>query len=107
MRMTVRRGEIEILKLIGATSGFIRNPILFEAIIYSVFGTLLGWVLALLLVLYATPSMLVYFNDIPILPRDTLQLFGLFGMILGIELMISFFLAISGSMIAVSRAKRR
>jgi len=44
MRMTARRGEIEILDLIGATSSFIRSPIIIEAIIYSSIGVLVGWV---------------------------------------------------------------
>jgi cell division transport system permease protein len=107
MRMTSRRGEIEILKLIGATSGFIRNPIILEAIMYAVLGTLLGWVLAFMLVLYSTPSLLVYFKDIPILPKDTLHLFSLFGIILATELVISIFLALFGSTIALSRARKR
>lgn len=107
MRMTMRRGEIEILKLIGATTGFIRNPILLEAVIYTTIGTLLGWVMALLVILFATPTMLRYFADIPILPRDTVQLISLFGLLLIVELGISLFLAISGSMIAVSRARKR
>ncbi|MBI2066071.1 hypothetical protein HYT60_01000 [Candidatus Woesebacteria bacterium] len=35
MRITTRRGEIEILNLIGATPAFIRSPIILEALIYS------------------------------------------------------------------------
>ncbi len=107
MRMTTRRGEIEILKLIGANSRFIRNPILIEAVIYSIAGVALGWVSAFILVLYATPSLLVYFKDIPILPKDTLQLTGLFGSVLVIELAASIFLALLGSSIAVGRVRKR
>lgn len=107
MRMTTRRGEIEILKLIGATQGFIRNPILLEALMYAILGTVLGWVFALLVVLYASPSLLMYFKDIPILPKNTLQLFNLFGMLLGVELAISIFLALLGSSVAVSRARKK
>lgn len=107
MRMTSRRGEIEVLRLIGATSGFIRNPVLLESMMYAFFGTILGWVLAVLLVLYSSPSLLVYFRDIPILPKDTLQLFSIFGMILGVELFVALVLALSGSSIAVSRARRK
>jgi len=107
MRITTRRGEIEILKLLGATSGFIRNPILLEALMYAIFGTLLGWVFAVLLVLYASPSLLLYFKDIPILPKETLKLFGLLGLILGGELIVGIVLALLGSSIAVGRARKR
>lgn len=107
MRMTTRRGEIEILDLIGATPGFIRSPIVLEAVIYAVCGVFIGWLLALLLVLYSTPSLIGYFGEVPILPRDTMKLFWLFGSILGIELFVGLILAVSGSILAVSRVKRK
>ena len=107
MRMTSRRGEIEVLDLIGATPGFIRSPIIYEAIIYAITGVFIGWLIALLLVLYATPSLISYFGEIPVVPKDTLKLFGLFGLILGAEFLVGLFLAISGSILAVSRVKRK
>jgi cell division transport system permease protein len=106
MRMTARRQEIEILDLIGATPAFIRSPIILEAIIYVVLGVLLGWVLSLVLVLYSTPTLIAYFGEIPILPRDTLQLIYLFAAILGGELLIGTALALTGSVIALSRVRR-
>ena len=84
MRMTTRRGEIEILDLIGATPGFIRSPIILEAIIYVLIGVFSGWLLAFLLVLYSTPSLLNYFGEIPILPESSGGLFMLFGIILAV-----------------------
>ena len=107
MRMTTRRGEIEILKLIGATPAFIRNPIILEALIYTTFGVLVGWLVTLIVVLYATPSLISYFGEIPILPRDTVQLLSIFGIILLSELFIGLFLALTGSILAVSRVRRR
>ncbi len=107
MRMTTRRDEIEILDLIGATPGFIRSPILIEATLYAFFGVLAGWAAALVLVLYATPSIITYFGDIPVLPSDTLTLIGVFGLLLLIELLIGFTLALTGGLIAVSRVQRR
>ena len=106
MRITTRRGEIEILDLIGATPGFIRSPIIFEALIYSTVGAFVGWLLAFLIWLYATPSLVAYFGDIPILPKGTLNLFGLFAIILVGELLVGAGLALGGSYLAVSRARR-
>lgn len=105
MRLTSRRDEIEILDLIGATPWFIRSPILIEAVLYSVIGVVLGWLMAFLLVLYAAPSALAYFGDINILPRDTGSLFYLFALILAGELGVGMFIALSGSVLALSRAK--
>jgi len=37
-----RREEIEVTKLIGATSGFIRRPFLYTGLWYGLFGALMG-----------------------------------------------------------------
>lgn len=107
MRVTTRRREVEILDLIGATKGFIRSPIILEALLYALFGVVIGWTSALVLVLYSTPSLITYFGDIPVLPRSTLSLITLFGLILLGELLIGFLLALLGSVFAVSRAYRK
>lgn len=104
MRITTKKSDLETLKLIGATSGFIRAPILFEAMTYAIVGVAIGWLVGLILVLYATPGILSYFVGINILPRNTLQFFELMLAILGIEILISMFIAIMGSFVATSRA---
>ena len=104
MRLTTRRGEIETLSLIGAKSGFIRAPIVLEAIIYSATGVFFGWLLALILVLYVTPAILSYFGAIPVLPRDTMSFFLLLLVILAGELVIGVVVALWGSLLAVSRS---
>lgn len=107
MQMTQRRGEIEILNLIGATSGFISTPIVFESIVYVVSGILIGWLTVFLLVLYSTPNIRSFFGAIPLLPGNTIQLIVLFGYILAGEFVIGLFLALTGSTLALSRVKRR
>jgi len=106
MRMSMRKGEIEILDLIGATKGFIRSPIVIEALFYTVVGVFIGWAITFIFVLYSAPSLIHYFGDIPILPKQTLDLFIFFGVILLSELMIGIFLALFGSQLAISRAQR-
>jgi len=106
MRMAMRKEEIEILGLIGATPGFIRSPIILEAIIYADIGVFIGWIFTFISVLYLAPTLISYFGQIPILPQGTLGLFELFGIILIGELFIGNFLALIGSLIAVSRARK-
>lgn len=106
MRMSTRKEEVEILDLIGATKNFIRSPIIVEALLYSFFGAVLGWITAFIAILYLAPSAVAYFGEIPVLPRDTVGLFGLFGIIFGIEIVVSGILALSGSLLAVSRVKK-
>jgi cell division transport system permease protein len=107
MRMSARRQEIEILDLIGATAGFIRSPIVLEALIYSIVGVFIGWVCVFVAILYLTPNIITYFGEIPVLPRDTLELVKLFGIILGLEMVVGVFLSLTGSLIAVSRVRKR
>ncbi len=106
MRVVGRRDEVEILNLIGASKGFIRSPLVIEAFIYTLSGVLLGWAISFIAVLYLSPSVVTYFGEIPILPRDAVGLFKLFGIILGTELLAGSILALSGSLIAVSRVKK-
>ena len=106
MRVVGRREEIDILNLIGATKGFIRSPIIIEAFIYTFMGVILGWAIAFIAILYLAPSAVIYFGEIPILPRDVLGIFKLFGIILAIEIVTGAVLALSGSLIAISRVKK-
>jgi cell division transport system permease protein len=106
MRMSVRKEEIEILNLIGATQGFIRSPIVLEAIFYAVLGVLIGWILAFITVLYSAPVLVSYFGEISILPKDTLGIISIFGIILGVELVCGLVLAVSGSLFAISRVRK-
>lgn len=107
MRITTRRNEIEILDLIGATPGFIRSPILIEASMYGVLGVISGWITALVLVLYATPTIVNYFGEIPVIPKNPLDLLSIFGVMLAFELTIGILLAISGSILAISRSGKK
>lgn len=104
MRLTTKKSEIEILSLIGATPAFVRRPIVIEGIIYAVVGVFVGWTLSLILWLYASPSLLSYFNEIPIIPKDPVTFFVLFLSILGSELVIGFVIALTGSLMAVKRS---
>ena len=107
LRMTLRRDEIEILSLIGATPSFIRSPIIIEALLYAFAGVFLGWLVAFILVLYSTPLLISYFGEIPVLPRDIFKLSAIFGVVLLIELASGFILATLGSFLAVTRVRRK
>lgn len=107
LRISSRKKEVEILNLIGATAGFIRKPILLEASLYSFSGVFLGWLLGVILILYSAPAIISYFKQIPVLPRNTTDLFVIFAIILGAELMTGLLIAIFGSFLAVSRARQK
>jgi len=107
MRMNSRKGEIEILSLIGATPSFVSKPIVIEGVLYSLVGVLVGWVSSLILWLYVAPNVLSYFGQIPVLPKEPVAFFVLFLMILGIELVAGITLALVGTLIAVKRSLKK
>lgn len=107
MRMTTRKGEIEILSLIGATPAFVRSPIVIEGLIYATVGVVTGWALSLILWLYVSAPILKFFGTVPILPREPYLFFMLFLIILGIELIVGLVIALTGSLLAVKRSLKK
>lgn len=104
MRVSMKRKDIKSLNLIGATSWFIRAPIVMEAFHYSFLGVLVGWGLASVLLMYASPSIVSYFQPVDILPKEALDFFLMLLLILAVELFIGVAIAVVGSMTAVSRS---
>lgn len=107
IRMAARRGEVEILKLIGATSSFIRSPIVLEAALYSLIGVVVGWLVSFILWLYLSPTILSYFGEVPVLPTSPLNFFALFLLILLVEVVFGLLIAAIGAILAVSRANKK
>ena len=83
MKIALKKEEIEILKLIGATPWYIRAPFIFEGILYGVIGGAVGWLISYIALLYSTPFLVSFLADIPILPVDPLFLVALFLSLVG------------------------
>jgi len=82
MKIALKKEEIEILKLVGAGSWFIRIPFLLEGMFYGFVGALLSWGAVYLLLWYATPFLSPFLAGIPILPVPPLfMLYLLLGMV--------------------------
>jgi cell division transport system permease protein len=107
MRLMSRKQEVDILNLIGATPFFVAMPVVLEAFIYVLVGVFIGWLLAFVLVLYFSPSLIAYFGQIDILPRDTFSLFKMSGLLLIVEWITGFLLAFLGSFLAMSRLSKK
>lgn len=99
IKIAVRREEIEIMRLIGASNWFIRAPFLIEGMLYGFMGALFGWGTAFMLLFYFTPQLTNVFKGLPIFPVPTLVLLEL----LVAELLIALVLGYIASYIAVRR----
>ena len=98
-KVSQKREEIEIMKLLSATNWYIRGPFIMEGILYGIIGTVFGWIIASGALLYATPYLETFLKGIPVLPVSPMFLLLL---LLG-ELCIAIVLGMLASSLAVLR----
>lgn len=99
LKIAQKKEEIEIMRLLGATSWYIRWPFILEGISYGVIGACIGWLISVLLLWYATPSMSYFLRGIPLFPISPIFLLEL----LGVEILLAIILSAFSSFIAVLR----
>lgn len=68
MKVAMKRQEIAIMRLLGATSWYINGPFLVEGMTYGVLSAMFAWLFAFVSVLYATPFVIEFFGEVPVLP---------------------------------------
>lgn len=68
MKVAMKRQEIGIMRLLGATSWYINGPVLVEGMTYGVLSAVFAWLFAFVGVLYATPFIIEFFGEVPVLP---------------------------------------
>ncbi|MCL5411535.1 MAG: ABC transporter permease [Patescibacteria group bacterium] len=89
LNISVHKDEIEIMRLVGASSSYIRIPFIFEGVIYGVVGSGLAVSVIWASLIYLSPVIAQFFAGIPLLPvsaKTMLTLAGaeaLVGIILG------------------------
>lgn len=98
-KIRLRRNEIEIMRLLGASPSFIRNPFILEGMFYGVTGAILSWIVSYGLLWYFTPFLQGYLGEVKLLPVNPLFMLG----ILGVNFMIACLLGALGSFGAVRR----
>lgn len=68
LKITLKRKEVEILQLVGASGWYIRGPFILEGGFYGFLGGLLGWVTNVGLLIYAAPFLSTLFTGVPLFP---------------------------------------
>lgn len=99
IKISQKREDIEIMKLIGASNWYIRWPFIFEGIFYGTLGALIGWSIASLILWYSTPFLQSFLKGIPIFPIPI----TFFLIILAGELVFAIILGFIASFMAVLR----
>jgi cell division transport system permease protein len=98
-KISQRKDEIEIMRLLSATNWYIRWPFLYEGMFYGIVGAVVGWLIATSVLLYATPLLTSFLRGIPILPVSPVFLLVL----LVSELVFALVLGAFSSFLAVLR----
>ena len=99
VKISQKKQDIEIMRLIGAGGWYIRWPFMLEGIFYGGVGAILGWGISSLALWYATPMLSSFLKGIPIFPLPLIFLFGLLGM----EILVAIVLGTLSSFLAVLR----
>ena len=80
MKIALRKDEVDILRLIGATSGYIQMPFIIEGWAYGIIGAVLGWSLSYLVLLYGTPYIIDLVWSLQLLPVSYWWMLKLLGL---------------------------
>ncbi len=99
IKITIRREEIEIMRLLGATNWFIRMPFILEGMFYGFVGSFLGSILAVIVLLLTSPFLESFFKNVPIFPISYVLLLG----VISIEIIFASILGAVASFMAVLR----
>lgn len=76
-KIRLKRNEIEIMKLLGASSWFIRAPFILEGIVYGLIGAITAWVVSYAVVWYVSPFIQNQLVELQILPVSPLIMLAL------------------------------
>lgn len=99
IKISQKKEEIEIMRLLGATNWYIRWPFILEGVFYGAVGAFFGWLISLGALLYASPVLSSFLRGIPISLVSPLLLLEL----LAAELLLAVLLGMLASSLAVLR----
>lgn len=99
IKISQKREDIETMRLIGAGGWYIRWPFILEGIFYGLIGALVGWLISMGVLFYATPYFSSFLRGIPVFPISLAYLLEL----LGLEIVLAIVLGAFSSYLAVLR----
>ncbi len=100
-KIRIKREEIETMKLLGASTRFIKTPYLLEGMVYASIGAFLGWLISVLVIWYFEPLLKEGLGEVAqnIYPISPLFVLGL----LSIQIFTAILVGGLGSLAALRR----
>lgn len=89
-KIRIKRTEIEIMKLLGASNWFIQVPFIFEGISYGVSGAFMAWLATYVLLWYITPYVQGNIPTIQLLPISPVIMLELLAVAIIAAILIGF-----------------
>ncbi len=85
LKVASKRHEIATMRLLGASSWYIRGPFIMEGSLYGFVGALIAWIVLVVGVMYAKSMVLAFLDTIPstFTQLPTLAVIGLLAMVVG------------------------
>lgn len=102
MRISQGKEEIEVMRLLGASSWYICLPFYLEGIFYGVIAAVISWGLSYFLILYSSPFLTNFFSGVPLLPVPDIFILEVLAGLLSLGVVVGFL----GSFLAVLRSAR-
>lgn len=99
MKIALRKDQIEVERLIGASKWYIRAPFLLEGFFYGALGAIIAWSVIYLRIYLETPNLLPYVQGMSILPVPPIFMLEL----LGGAILVGGLIGVFGSFLAVWR----
>lgn len=91
MKIALKRKEIEILQLVGASPWYIRGPFILEGALYGMIGALVGWVANVGLLIYSSKFLQTLFVGIPLFPVPNWFYAAFLGALLSVGMLLGVF----------------
>ena len=99
LKITNRKDEVKVSRLLGASSFYVKKPFLLEGLIYGSFGSFIGWLIAFIIAIYLRPSINLFFDPTTFLPTSI----SFYFYVLAIEMFIGALLGYLSSYFGVRR----
>ncbi|HSW89987.1 MAG TPA: permease-like cell division protein FtsX [Patescibacteria group bacterium] len=102
LRVAIKRNELSIMNLLGASFWYMRGPFLLEGTLYGFFGSLFGWIVSVTMLLYASPYLIKFFGPMSASMFSPIVL----PIFLGVGTLLGVFVGLVASVVAVARVVR-
>jgi cell division transport system permease protein len=99
MKITNRKDEIRISRLLGASNFYVKKPFLLEGAFYGICGSFIGAILSFIITLILRSSINSFFQPVIFIDAD----FTFFGLVLLSEMFFGSFIGLLASWIGVKR----